>query len=78
MSFTCDQCGYQNNEIQSGAPISDKGVRIVLEVKSERDLNRQVVKSDYTSIKLVETDFEIPSKSQKGGKILLHNKHSLQ
>ncbi|XP_018579660.1 zinc finger protein ZPR1 [Anoplophora glabripennis] len=66
MSFTCDQCGYQNNEIQSGAPISDKGVKFVLTVKSERDLNRQIVKSDYASIKLVEIDFEIPSESQKG------------
>lgn len=68
MSFTCDQCGYQNNEIQSGAPISDKGVNFVLNVKSESDLNRQVVKSDYASINLVEIDFEIPPKSQKGGK----------
>lgn len=68
MSFSCDRCGYQNNEIQSGAPVSEKGVKITLIVKSERDLNRQVVKSDYTSIKIVEMDFEIPAKSQKGGK----------
>ncbi|KAJ8925894.1 hypothetical protein NQ315_009746 [Exocentrus adspersus] len=66
MSFTCDLCGYQNNEIQSGAALSEKGVRYTLYVSSERDLNRQVVKSDYTSIKLVEIDFEIPCKSQKG------------
>lgn len=67
MSFSCDHCGYQNNEIQSGAPVSDKGVKITLNVQSDRDLNRQVVKSDYTSIKIVEMDFEIPAKSQKGG-----------
>lgn len=67
MSFYCEHCGYQNNEIQSGAPVADKGVRIVLNVKSERDLNRQVVKSDHTSVKIVEVDFEIPPKSQKGG-----------
>lgn len=68
MSFSCDHCGYQNNEIQSGAPVSEKGLKITLNVKSERDLNRQVVKSDYTSIKIVDIDFEIPAKSQKGGK----------
>lgn len=67
MSFSCDHCGYQNNEIQSGAAVSDKGVRITLNVKSETDLNRQLVKSDYTSVKIVEIDFEIPAKSQKGG-----------
>lgn len=66
MSFTCDECGFQNNEIQSGAPIAEKGMQIKLNVSSERDLNRQVVKSDYTSVKIVEIDFEIPSQSQKG------------
>lgn len=71
MSFSCEHCGYENNEIQSGAPVSDKGVRITLTVKSERDLNRQVIKSDYTSIKIVEVDFEIPPKSQKGGKTFI-------
>lgn len=70
MSFSCDHCGYQNNEIQSGAAVSDKGVRIILKVKSEKDMNRQVVKSDYTSVKIVEMDFEIPAKSQKGGKTI--------
>ncbi|XP_072379003.1 zinc finger protein ZPR1 [Diabrotica undecimpunctata] len=66
MSFTCEHCGYQNNEIQSGAPVAEKGVRITLIVSTKRDLNRQVVKSDYTSVKLLELDFEIPAKSQKG------------
>lgn len=70
MSFSCENCGYENNEIQSGGPVSDKGVRITLTVNSEKDMNRQVVKSDYTSIKIVEVDFEIPAKSQKGGKII--------
>lgn len=68
MSFSCEDCGYQNNEIQSGGPISEKGVHITLNVENQRDLNRQVVKSDFTSVKIVELDFEIPAKSQKGGK----------
>lgn len=67
MSFCCEQCGYENNEIQSGAAVQDKGIRFTLNVKADRDLNRQVVKSDYTSVKILELDFEIPAKSQKGG-----------
>ncbi|KAF2900788.1 hypothetical protein ILUMI_05388 [Ignelater luminosus] len=66
MSFSCEECGYENNEIQSGGKIADKGVEITLKVNSQHDINRQVVKSDYASIKIVELDFEIPSKSQKG------------
>ncbi|XP_076761395.1 zinc finger protein Zpr1 [Xylocopa sonorina] len=66
MSFDCENCGYQNNEIQNSGKIAEKGIRITLQVKSPRDLNRQVVKSDYTSIKIPSLDFEIPSRSQKG------------
>ncbi|XP_046822333.1 zinc finger protein ZPR1 [Vespa crabro] len=66
ISFDCENCGYQNNEIQSGSKISEKGIKITLEVSSPRDLNRQVVKSDYTSVHLPQIDFEIPARSQKG------------
>lgn len=68
MSFECEHCGFKNNEIQPGGKMEEKGLRITLCVKSERDLNRQVVKSDYTSVKIVELDFEIPSQSQNGGR----------
>lgn len=67
MSFDCEHCGYQNNELQSGGKIAEQGIEITLIVKTHRDLNRQVVKSDYTSVKIPSLDFEIPSKSQKGG-----------
>lgn len=35
-------------------------------MKTAQDLNRRVVKSDRTSVKFVELDFEIPAQSQKG------------
>lgn len=66
MSFSCESCGYQNNELQSGAAVNTEGVKITLKVTSPADLNRRLVKSDYTSIKIEELDFEIPPKSQKG------------
>lgn len=66
MSFTCNDCGYQNNEIQSGSVIPERGIKITLAVKEKKDLNRQLVKSDHTSIQIPELNFEIPSKSQKG------------
>ncbi|KAK6642710.1 hypothetical protein RUM43_004212 [Polyplax serrata] len=66
MSFECEHCGFRNNEIQPGGQIEEKGIRITLTVTSPSDLNRQVCKSDYTSVKIPELDFEIPSMSQKG------------
>lgn len=71
MSFSCEHCGYQNNEIQSGGPVAEKGIRFVLNVDELKDLNRQVVKSDYASVRIPELDFEIPAKSQKGGQNLI-------
>uniref|UniRef100_A0A8D8R8Z7 Zinc finger protein ZPR1 n=2 Tax=Cacopsylla melanoneura TaxID=428564 RepID=A0A8D8R8Z7_9HEMI len=66
MSFDCPHCDFKNNEIQPGGRIEEKGVRIKLKVETQKDLNRNVVKSDFTAIKIPELDFEIPSQSQKG------------
>jgi len=66
MSFHCGECGFENNEIQSASEISLKGCRIILNVKYGVDLNRKIVKSDYTSVKVPEVNLEIPAKSQKG------------
>ncbi|XP_014219188.1 zinc finger protein ZPR1 [Copidosoma floridanum] len=66
MSFECKHCGYQNNEVQNAGKIEEKGVKITLTIASKADLNRQIVKSDYTSVCIPHLDFEIPSQSQKG------------
>jgi zinc finger protein len=66
MSFECEHCGYQNNEIQNGGKITERGIRITLQVATPRDLNRQVIKSDYTGVRIPHLDFEIPAQSQKG------------
>ncbi|CAD7092930.1 unnamed protein product [Hermetia illucens] len=66
MSFQCEHCGYENNEIQSAGEIQPKGCRLTLTVTTTSDLNRRVVKSDYSSIQIPEVNFEIPSQSQKG------------
>lgn len=66
MSFSCEECGYQNNELQPGGAYAEKGVTWILRVEGPEDMNRQVVKSDYTCIKIPHLDFEIPAQSQKG------------
>lgn len=66
MSFSCDECGFRNNEIQSGQEIQLQGNRITLKVAEAKDFNRRVVKSDFTSVRIDEIDFEIPAQSQKG------------
>lgn len=65
-SFSCEHCGYENNEIQPAGEIEPNGCKITIKIKTPQDLNRRIVKSDRTSVKFVELDFEIPAQSQKG------------
>lgn len=60
MSFECEHCGFKNNEIQSGDKIQEKGHIFTCSIASRKDMNRQVIKSDYATVKIPEIDFEIP------------------
>ena len=44
MSTNCDHCGYRDNEVKSGAAISEKGKRITLRVEDGEDLSRDILK----------------------------------
>lgn len=44
MSTNCDHCGYRDNEVKSGAAISEKGKRITLKVEDAEDLSRDILK----------------------------------
>jgi len=66
MSFACDHCGYRNTELQSGEAAQEFGTEIVLKVSNLKDMNRQVVKSEYAQIEIPELDLLIPFKSQPG------------
>ncbi|XP_073441293.1 zinc finger protein ZPR1 isoform X2 [Dendrobates tinctorius] len=65
-SFTCDSCSSSNTEVQSAGRIQDQGVRYSLSVRNKRDVNREVVKTDYATTRIPEIDFEIPACTQKG------------
>lgn len=66
MSFSCEHCGFQNNEIQPGGKIQPQGIRLKLQVINPQDLNRKLIKSDFSAVKIPEVDFEVPCQSQKG------------
>ena len=60
MSFNCNHCGHQNNEIQSGSQVPDLGIRYKVKIIQTQDLSRQIVKSDYASLIVPEIDLELP------------------
>ena len=59
-SFACEHCGFKNTEVQFSGKIADQGVKYVLNVDGESTLNRSVVKSEFSTIRIPELDFEIP------------------
>lgn len=61
MSFSCDKCGFQNNEIQPAGTFQLKGARYELRLTAMADFERQVVKSDTATVKFIELDVEVPA-----------------
>lgn len=59
MSFECPHCHWKNNELQPAATIQEKGIRFRLEVKNQRDLSRQIVKTEWAEISIPELDFQV-------------------
>jgi len=66
MSFHCEECNHSNNEIQSGGVIQEKGMRLTVNIVNERDMSRQLVKSDSATLIVPSIELEIPANSQKG------------
>ncbi|KAK7196244.1 zinc-finger protein ZPR1 [Novymonas esmeraldas] len=65
-SFECPHCAERNNEVTFGGVFGPKKVRYELQVRSKRDLDRQVVKSEFATVTIPELELEIPPESQKG------------
>ncbi|KAF4123668.1 zinc finger protein [Geosmithia morbida] len=61
MSFYCEHCGTQNNEIQAAGTMQPKGTHYELRLTQMDDFQRQVVKSDSATVKFIELDLEIPA-----------------
>lgn len=61
MSFYCEHCGTQNNEIQPAGNIQPKGTHYELRPTTIDDFQRQVVKSDTATVKFIELDLEVPA-----------------
>ncbi|KAK0634632.1 ZPR1 zinc-finger domain-containing protein [Bombardia bombarda] len=61
MSFSCEHCGLQNNEIQPAGSYQIKGVHYELRLTTMADFGRQVIKSDTATVKFIELDVEVPA-----------------
>ncbi|TDZ37891.1 Zinc finger protein ZPR1 [Colletotrichum spinosum] len=61
MSFSCEECGFANSEVQPAGSIQPKGTYYELRLTAMDDFARQVVKSDSATVKFIELDLEVPA-----------------
>ncbi|SJX65362.1 probable ZPR1-protein binds to translation elongation factor eEF-1 [Sporisorium reilianum f. sp. reilianum] len=59
MSTNCDNCGYKDNEVKSGAAISEQGRKLTLTVEDKEDLSRDVLKSETAGFAIPEIDLHL-------------------
>lgn len=59
MSFECSHCNTINNELQSVSDMQEKGIRYKVRCERDEDLQRQVVKTEWSEIKIPEIEFEV-------------------
>ncbi|KAI0343176.1 zf-ZPR1-domain-containing protein [Trametopsis cervina] len=60
MSFRCEHCGFQNNEIQSAGQIRPEGVTYTVRMLARPDLDRQLVKSETCTVIIPDFELTIP------------------
>ena len=66
MSFSCPHCGYRNTSLEDAKELAPQGIHFVLTVKTSKDMNRRIIKSNYASLSVPCCGLEIPSMTQKG------------
>ena len=62
VSFSCPYCGCRNSEVQSAGMIQEKGCVYTVHCTQQRDLDRQMVKSEYATISVPDLQLQIPAK----------------
>lgn len=61
MASSCDICGYRNSEVKPGGSIPTKGKKISVKVLNQKDLSRDVIKSDTAMVIVPELELELAS-----------------
>lgn len=57
-SFECDSCHFKNNDIQPAQRTEAYGILITVQLTESKDLDRQIVKSAFGTLRIKELDFE--------------------
>ena len=64
-AFECPHCGYHNSELQSASALAEKGMKITCLITDKKDLNRQIVRTEFASLQIPELELELPASMRK-------------
>ena len=64
-AFECPHCGYRNSELQSASALADKGIKLTCLITDKKDMNRQIVRTEFASLHIPELDLELPPNLKK-------------
>ncbi|KAL5877320.1 nucleolar zinc-finger protein [Pyricularia oryzae] len=59
MSTVCEHCGYRSNDIKTGGAVPEKGRKLTLQVKSDVDLARDILKSESCALECPELNLSV-------------------
>lgn len=59
MSTVCDACGYKSNDVKTGGAIPELGSRITIQVKTQEDLARDILKSESCALACPELELTV-------------------
>lgn len=59
-SFYCDHCGYRDTEVQSAGEIQAKGCTYTVHMLKREDLQRQIVKGNWSTVTIPDAQLTIP------------------
>ena len=66
MAFECPHCHFRNSEIQSAGSIAEKGCTYTCTVTDSKDLDRQIVRSEWATVSVPEIQLDVPPSQEHG------------
>lgn len=60
VSFSCDHCGYRNNEIENAGVLAEFGHKLTLTVTCKEDLDRDICRGEFATTFIPELGLEVP------------------
>ena len=67
-SFSCPHCGFRSTSLNT-VEFQERGNRFELSVTQPKDLDREIIRTEYATVNIPEIELEIPANLERKGEI---------